>query len=379
LPVRTVAAGVQWQAPTPVRTETERARGIVIRDLADMGAIEAEWDGTVAAGPWNSPIQENLWARTYLEVFAASGRLFVVDARSASSYAIAPLFRPRGWFRSLELIGVEELFEVTDFVYAGSTALVPLADTLVRACRPIVLRRIPAGSAALAALRRACSRDWITFCRPSRGCPYIVLDETWLQPETHINAGRRSDLRRARRTAEKMAPLSCEIITPTPDQVPELLQQAYLVEAGSWKGREGTALQFDIRLGEFYRRYAIAASERGTLRVCFLRIGDEVAAMQIGVVHGNRFWLLKVGYLEKYARCSPGVLLMVETISYAARSGLQSYEFLGASESWIRTWTQLEHPCVSFRAYPLTPFGLAAFTKDAICSARRDSGSPRRS
>jgi CelD/BcsL family acetyltransferase involved in cellulose biosynthesis len=147
--------------------------------------------------------------------------------------------------------------------------------------------------------------------------------------------------------------------------VPALLEEAYRIEAGSWKGRDGTALQIDKRLGEFYRKYATAMAERGELRVCFLRIGGQPAAMQIAVITGNRFWLLKIGYSDDYAKCSPGILLMVETIRAAASAGLRSYEFLGAAETWIRNWTPLEHACVSFRAYPLTIGGIAALARDA--------------
>lgn len=162
-----------------------------------------------------------------------------------------------------------------------------------------------------------------------------------------------------------MGAVTCEILSPSVDRLPLLLDEAYAVEAASWKGREKTALRFDARLGEFYRRYAAAAAERGMLRLCFLRIGGDAAAMQLAVVAGNRFWLLKIGYADEFARCSPGVLLMVETIRYAAQAGLRSYEFLGASKSWIRHWTELEHPCVSFRAYPLNLRGMTSLARDA--------------
>ncbi len=345
----------------------------VIRTLAAANGIQAEWDRMAAAGPWRSPIQYYLWSRTYAEVFGVDRRLHVVVSGNGRRTAIAPLFRPKGLFRSLELVGVEHLFEVMDFVHTGNSDLDSLAAALVGARRPIVLRRIRADSPAVVALRRACAREWITFCRPSRGCPYITLDESWSEPERHVNAGRRSDLRRARRAAEKIGPVTCEIVAPTPDQVPALLDEAYRVEAVGWKGREKTALATDKRLGDFYRQYAAAAAARGILRVCLLRIGGEAAAMQIVAVTGDRFWLLKIGYSEMHARCSPGVLLMLETIRYATRAGLRSYEFLGAAETWIRNWTALEHACVSFRAYPLTVGGLAALARDGASAAGRSA------
>src|SRR5271166_1651620 len=192
----------------------------VIRDLSSADAIRDEWDRVAAAAEWESPIQHHLWMRTYAEVFGVGHRLHVVASGTGPSGAIAPLFRPGGLFRSIELIGVKDLFEGMDFIHSKGSDVDALATALVRERRPIVLRRIRADSAALAALRRACSREWITFWRPSRGCPHIILDGSWSEPEQHINAGRRSDLRRSRRTAEKMGPVTYEIVVPAPDQVP---------------------------------------------------------------------------------------------------------------------------------------------------------------
>ncbi|HLH32332.1 MAG TPA: GNAT family N-acetyltransferase, partial [Terriglobia bacterium] len=72
----------------------------------------------------------------------------------------------------------------------------------------------------------------------------------------------------------------------------------------------------------------------------------------------DRFWLLKVGYDEKFARCSPGILLTVKTIQYAASIGLKSYEFLGKPEPWTTQWSDHNRECISLRLYPYTPSGM---------------------
>src|SRR5439155_13822651 len=115
-----------------------------------------------------------------------------------------------------------------------------------------------------------------------------------------------------------------------PGELDRLLDEVFRVEAAGWKGREGTALANDSVRGMFYRRYAAAACRQGILRLCFLRIGDRVAAVQLGVESEGRFWLHKIGYDEAFAKCSPGMLLLRDTIRYAASRSLRSYEFLGA-------------------------------------------------
>ena len=63
-----------------------------------------------------------------------------------------------------------------------------------------------------------------------------------------------------------------------------------------------------------------------------------MAAVQIGIEFDRRLWVLKIGYDEAYARCSPGIQLSHEMIRHAVERGLDSYEFLGAEEPWQSAW-----------------------------------------
>jgi len=100
--------------------------------------------------------------------------------------------------------------------------------------------------------------------------------------------------------------------------------------------------------------------------VGFLQIGDDVAAMQIGVVHAGRFWVLKVGYDPAYGKASPGILLMIEAIKYAVAHGLETYELLGSVADWTRVWTEHERESVSLRVYPSNVRGAVTLTGDAL-------------
>ena len=89
------------------------------------------------------------------------------------------------------------------------------------------------------------------------------------------------------------------------------------------------------------------------------------------VESGRGFWLLKIGHDSEYERCSPGTLLMLETVRYAAKRGLSSYEFLGTVEPWTRMWTQTVRPYVSLLFYPTTARGGLALALDAAGVAYR--------
>ncbi len=320
------------------------------------------------------PLSQFSWTRACFSAFAVDATPHVLAGfRRETLVALAPLVKKRlHGVPRLFLAGVGELFEPMDLVWTDSRALERLVAALARDGSPLFFERLAADSVSLKKLKRKYWGRAVVITRPQATCPYIALDESWLEPEQRMNAGRRSDLRRVRRKAEQLGQLTTEIHTPDLDELPQLLDTAFDVEARSWKTEAGTALAQDAHRAVFYRQYAQAACVEGILRVCFLRIGDRVAAMQLAVEQGGGFWLLKVGYDARFAQCSPGLLLMRDTIRYAVEAGLNSYEFLGRSESWTQVWTKTEHPFVSLRIYPLGIRGMSALLADgAAFLARR--------
>lgn len=336
--------------------------GRIIRDVAALDGLAEAWDALAA--PALSPMQQYAWARACAATFTGRRELHVVAVNESAGFAVAPLVRRRGVPGRVEFLGALELDEPADVIAADDASLALLAETLVRSGHPLLLKRIPAESPLVPALVRAYRGRGLVIHRRLGGFPWISLDESWTRPEERLNAGRRSDLRRARRIAEGIGPVHVEVLSPAPTDLGRLLREVFAVEAAGWKGRVGTALACDPVRQAFFRRYADAACRRGMLRIGFLRIGETPVAMQLGVEWGGRFWLLKIGYDEGFARCSPGSLLMVEMVRRAAGRGLASYELLGVSEQWTRMWTRAERPCVSLRAYPANGTGAAALAID---------------
>lgn len=274
--------------------------------------------------------------------------------------------RSRAGVSRLEMVGVAEHFEPMEFLARDQETLRRLCDSIAATGRPISCGRLPAESPTLAALKSAYARRGLVRISPQSAAPWIAIEDSWLVPESKLNSGRRSDLRRARKRAEELGPVTVEIVSPASDQLPALLDEAFLVEGKSWKGLEQTALACDAERGEFFRRYAAAACAQGTLRMCFLKIAGKVVAMQIAVEQSRRFWLLKVGYDASFSRCSPGMLMTRETIAYAAKQKLLSYEFLGTCEPWTDIWTDRRRECVAFTAYPWSLRGMTALAVDSV-------------
>src|SRR5262245_78064 len=338
-------------------------------DLDQLDQLAGVWDSLAATQA--SPMQQYIWARACAEAFDTNGRLQMVAVGSAAHLvALAPLVKRGGIVSRFEMLGVRELYEPMDFLYDDPSHLSTLAEALAGMGAALCLGRLPADSPVIAALRKAYRlRGWVHIL-PAASYPYISLNADWIELERKFNAGRRSDFRRAKRRSEDMGTVSYEMVSITPAALEPLLQEAYAVESAGWKAVKGAALAVNSALGDFYRRYAVAACEKGILRLFFLRIGGRAVAMQLAVECHDRFWLLKIGYDEQFSRCSPGTLLMLHTLKYAATRGLVSYEFLGLTESWTSAWTQSLRPCVSLRAYPLRWQGIATLIGDMTRFAR---------
>lgn len=331
----------------------------------ELGHLEMPWRAVDALGRW--PSSHYGWTRACLTALCENARMqFVAAKRGKELLAVAPLVRKRlhGVHR-LFLAGGDQLHEPMDLVWTDKDALRRLAAAIVQSGSPLVLERVPADSPSRVALVGACRSRALVMVRPQAPYSYIELDESWVEPQQHLSPSARSELRHARRQAEQLGQVTTEIHTPDLHELAGLLDTAFAVEARGCQGDGVTSLARDPHRAVFYRQYAEAACVDGALRICFLRIGDRVAAVQLAVESGGGFWLLKAGCDERFASCSPMQLLLRETIRYAAEAALSTYAFWGRRESWTQGWTAAERQCVSLRTYPFGVRGLAALAADA--------------
>jgi CelD/BcsL family acetyltransferase involved in cellulose biosynthesis len=299
-----------------------------------------------------------LLAEAHIEIF------FIPDRGDLAS--LLALSRERGRFSRWTLIGAHEVCEPHDALCRSPQAARRLAEAIVQDSRAVELDRIPVGSPLIPALREAIRGKGRVSVRPAIPTPTIVLDERWKDPSSCFNSGRRSDFRRAARRASEYGEVSFEILSPRPAEFDALFDEAVRVELRSWKREAGTAIAVDRAKESCFRHFFRSACEDGNFRIAFLRIDGQAVAMQMALEWQRRYWLFKIGFDEAFERCSPGTLLMLHTIGWAANRELRAYELLGNVEPWIaQFWTREQHDCVCLRAYPFNPSGAAAFAADA--------------
>lgn len=339
-------------APDP---DKQAAAGLA----GDSNAVEALWHRLEAFA--HLPTQLSFFVAALSQTLLADG---IVEIAFGAG-AMLPLCRVNGYLARWQIAGSREVFEPVDALSSSPDAMRSLADILAGQPRPLAFDRIPADSELIPALRRAMRWKGLVLIRPAVSRPIITLDDGWMQPEARFNSGRQSDFRRALRRAQRHGQVSFEVLTPTPSGLDTLFDEAVGVELRSWKKYAGTAMGVEPRKAEFFKRYFQAACENGLVRIAFMRIDGRPIAMQMALEWADRFWLFKIGYDEEYRDCSPGNLLMLQTLAYAASRGLKSYELLGNTERWISDfWTKEHASCRHLRTYPANPRGVLALAID---------------
>lgn len=240
-----------------------------IRTMAELDHTASTWQ-RLAAG--RNAVLDFPYARAWAAGLGARQRLCVLTAGRSETMALAPLVSERGAAGWLTMLAAE-MYEIMDFLYANDDAAAELARAIVNTGRPLDLKRISADSPIIAALESAYRGRGIIRLQATAGSPWIALDESWCEPEMRLEAGRRSDLRRAKRQAEKIGTVETAIVTPTPAQLPQLMKEAFQVEAAGWKGAHGTALETDPVRGAFFgaMRRLPAPTERCACACCVLR------------------------------------------------------------------------------------------------------------
>lgn len=324
----------------------------------------AEWRSRLSADP--TPMQHYCWNEACFAALYRADEAIVLS----SPGAVAALVR-KGLVPTLHLAGAEELAEPGEPAYADAAAAGRVVQAILAQKLPVRLGQPFAQTDFAIAFLAQARRSGLVITRPTEGSPYIELDDTWIAALDRFSSRRRSDFRRMQRKAAEIGTVEFEFHEPSPGEAAALLEQAIAIEARGWKARNGTAIADNPAQLAFFRAYAKSASELGILRIAFLKLGSELAAAQIAAECDESFWLFKIGYDERFAHCSPGQLLMLESIQRAAQRRLKRFEFLGKSAEWTRFWTQTERPRMKLLYYPWNGVGAAALVRDMVSLGRK--------
>jgi CelD/BcsL family acetyltransferase involved in cellulose biosynthesis len=126
-----------------------------------------------------------------------------------------------------------------------------------------------------------------------------------------------------------------------PGEVARNFEAFLALEAGSWKGAQGTALLCDAADAAFVRRLVDDLSQRQNASVALLRLDGRAIAAQVLMYCGPTAYTWKTGFDSEYAKYSPGALLVDKvTEELFASEGIEAIDSCSAEGGFMaQLWT----------------------------------------
>jgi CelD/BcsL family acetyltransferase involved in cellulose biosynthesis len=297
------------------------------------------------------------WFTACAEAFCPPSQLSIRIVRTDGRMtAVAPLVaRSVFGMKRLELLGADILNEPAGFLYSDDESLDVLLDSILLSRTPILFNGLASDSPEVRKIRERQQSRYSISRSSSFASPWIPISSSWELYYSRISKDWRSAFRRSLRRAEQFGPVRFEIVSPNSDELAALLPVIFQVEAASWKKRLGTALQHHESLNRFFCSYTRSIAPLGKLRLAYLWIAETPVAVQLLVECANRLWVLKVGYNESYAKCSPGITLMNKIIQHAFEMRYEAIELLGRDEQWLNIWPHDLHRYENILQFPISP------------------------
>jgi CelD/BcsL family acetyltransferase involved in cellulose biosynthesis len=163
------------------------------------------------------------------------------------------------------------------------------------------------------------------------------------RPFDALHATLSKNLRGNLRTAKnRLAPVA-DVRFAESDAAPDLLRafdDFVEVEASGWKGASGTRSAVALRASQlaFHREIMNTLVRPNRCEVSGLYAEGRCIASQFCVQTGAELAVLKMGFDERYARCSPGQLLFERAVQrYCADDSIKRVNMLGDA-AWIAVW-----------------------------------------
>jgi CelD/BcsL family acetyltransferase involved in cellulose biosynthesis len=319
-----------------------------IEDRAELDALAPEWDALAASDP--TPFSLSAWYLAWWDGYGDGRRARVCTVRDgAGLVALLPLCERSG---RLEAMANEESCLVRPLA-RDADALRALTEAAARERYDLMeIRRLPEGDAgidALAAAARAAGR-W-SIVEPDITSPIVDTDGTLEEYRLRTRSKWHKNLRRLHRKLLRDHGAELRLIEAPADLESEL-SGGFEVESSGWKLAAGSAILSRPENAAYYRSLARRFHARGELRLSSISVDGRMIAWDFGVLHRNRLYSPKSGYLEEFRQFGPGLVLELAMIERCFELGLDAHELLGTDEGYKLRFSTSERQHRYFRAYP---------------------------
>lgn len=319
--------------------------------------VQWEWEA-LAVRTGAAPFLHPGWAEAWWRAFGQDEPALYMLRKEGRLAALAPMVR-----RPKRLEGAVNVHTPAFGLLAESrAAALALAGDLFRdePTHVSITHLEPEGESLRACQEAAEEAGYRVVVSPFQRSMHLQLKQDWSDYQRERGRNLLRNLRRSRRQLQKQGKLAVETIRDA-EHLETRLPEAYCVEAASWKGATGTAIQSHPRTRRFYTALAYWAAERGALRLYIMRVDGRPIAMYYALQMNGISHLLKGGYDPAFGRYSPGKLLLQEVIESCFANGVSRVEFHGGTEAYKLEWASAAREYQRLEAFAPTVAGQLAW------------------
>jgi CelD/BcsL family acetyltransferase involved in cellulose biosynthesis len=296
--------------------------------------LREEWD-SLAESTSAAPFLRPGWIEAWWRAFGA-GRLLVLAASEGGAITgVLPIVRRR------DCVGSPTNWHTPIFggVYAREEAAEMIAEAIAGLAPPHVrMRFLDARDPLVGALRaNAQQSHLLALQRTILSSPYLSIEGKWEEFRARLSPNRRRSIARRERRLAELGEVRL-VVEDGSERLDELLDEGFALEASGWKGVRGTAILSQPRTRAFYEDVCRWAAGAGILRLVFVRLDGRAIAFNLGLEDSRAHYALKPGHSPEMARYGPGALLIYRMIERSFSHGLASYELLGSSDDFKRSF-----------------------------------------
>lgn len=311
-------------------------------------ALTSAWNPLVKQSRYNTIFLTHEWQTTWWQ-YLGVGDLWIIALYAEATdklVGIIPLYRTQhqegrhAGKQVLTLVGCIEVSDYLDMIIAKGwettvyqTFLAWLQSDDAPAWDVVDLCNLPEDSLTYRTFADL-SRDagLQTTVEQEDVAPQFTLPlryETYLQEQ--VEKKQRHEIRRKQRRAEREADIGFYLVGPEHNLEAEVDDFVVLQRAS----REDKAEFMTPAMRRFFGAVARTMLDAGHLRLSFLTMNGEKAAVLFAFEYDRRFLLYNSGYdPDAYSQLSPGWVNLSYSIQYAIASGCRVFDFMQGDEEY---------------------------------------------
>jgi CelD/BcsL family acetyltransferase involved in cellulose biosynthesis len=215
---------------------------------------------------------------------------------------------------------------------AADTLAAAIVDYLGQLGRPwqLLLRHLPAGDRAAAALDRRLSRAAIA---PGAVSPVLRVGDTRIL-RAHVSRNHHQQTRRLRNRLDRDGIDPSVAHLRDPDEVHAALPEVVEVCRARDQALGRRSAMDDPAAGAFFRRVVLSHAHLGLVVLTTLRIGGRLAAYVLCFVDGAVYRMWHSRFLPDWSRYGVGLLAHDAALEYALEHGCELYDWGRGEEDY---------------------------------------------